>query len=76
MSLFDRQEAENLAREIASFPQTCMRNDRRSTYEQLGMALEDAMNNEFDLGVETLGTGEFLKGSSAFSKGKGKHGKF
>lgn len=71
-----RQEAENLARFIASNPQICMRNDRISAYEQFGMNLDDAIDNEFKLGLETLKTGEFLKGSQAFKEGKGKHGKF
>lgn len=71
-----RQEAENLARQIASFPQACMRNDRKSAYQQFGMPLKDAIANEFELGLETLGSGEFLKGSKGFSEGKGKHGKF
>ena len=71
-----RQEAENLARFIASNPQNCMRNDRLSAYEQFGMKMDDAIENEFRLGLETLKTGEFLKGSRAFKEGKGKHGKF
>ena len=71
-----RQEAENLARFIASNPQNCMRNDRESAYEQFGMKIDDAIANEFKLGLETLKTGEFLKGSRAFKEGKGKHGRF
>ncbi len=71
-----RQEAENLAEIIAAFPQICMRNDRISTYEQLGMSVKDAMHNEFEWGNKTLASGEFLKGSAEFSQGKGKHGKF
>ncbi|MFX0098731.1 MAG: crotonase/enoyl-CoA hydratase family protein [Candidatus Hodarchaeota archaeon] len=71
-----RQEAEVLARQIASFPQTCMRNDRKSAYQQFGMSLKDAMVNEFEIGQETLGSGEFLTGSKGFAEGKGKHGKF
>ncbi|MFW9936480.1 MAG: crotonase/enoyl-CoA hydratase family protein [Candidatus Thorarchaeota archaeon] len=69
-------EAEKLAREIANFPQICMRNDRLSTYDQLGMSLEKAMKNEFKYGLKTLESGEYLKGSLDFTKGKGKHGKF
>lgn len=71
-----RQEAESLARFIASNPQNCMRNDRLSAYEQFGMKMDDAIENEFNLGLETLKTGEFLKGSKAFKEGKGKHGRF
>jgi enoyl-CoA hydratase len=71
-----REEAEKLAREIAKFPQTCMRNDRISSYQQFGMDLVGAMNNEFELGLKTIASGEHLEGSKAFSRGKGKHGSF
>ncbi|MFX1320187.1 MAG: crotonase/enoyl-CoA hydratase family protein [Promethearchaeota archaeon] len=71
-----RQEAEKLAREIAAFPKTCMRNDRLSTYEQFNLNIEDAMGNEFEYGLKTLESGEYLKGSIAFTGGKGKHGSF
>jgi enoyl-CoA hydratase len=69
-------EAENLAREIAAFPQVCMRNDRHSTYQQFGLNFEDAMVKEFEFGLETLNRGEFLTGSRAFINGKGKNGSF
>jgi enoyl-CoA hydratase len=71
-----RIEAENLAREIANFPQICMKNDRQSAYEQFGLNVEDAMVNEFKFGLNTLEAGEFLMGSQAFINGKGKHGDF
>lgn len=38
-----RQAAEELAREIAGFPQTCLRHDRLSVLEQHGLAEEDAL---------------------------------
>lgn len=69
-------EAENLAREIAKFPQTCMRNDRLSSLQQFSMTIEKAMENEFNLGLNTLESGEYLEGSSDFVQGRGKHGKF
>ncbi|MHA1343999.1 MAG: crotonase/enoyl-CoA hydratase family protein [Promethearchaeota archaeon] len=71
-----REEAEKLAREIAKFPQICMRNDRLSVYEQFGLSIHDAMVNEFEYGLKTLAKGEFLQGSKKFSKGNGKHGDF
>lgn len=71
-----REEAETLANEIAAFPNTCMRNDRFSAYEQFGLSVEDAMKIEFEYGLKTLESGEFLKGSTEFTQGKGKHGKF
>ena len=71
-----RQEAEKLAREIAAFPETCMRNDRLSAYEQFGLNIEDAMVKEFEYGLKTLESGEYLEGSKTFTQGKGKHGYF
>lgn len=71
-----RQEAEKLAREIAAFPKTCMRNDRLSAYEQSSLNIEDAINKEFEYGLKTLESGEYLKGSIAFTEGIGKHGTF
>lgn len=70
-----RQGAEDLAKMIASFPQTCMRNDRISLYAQSGLKVEDAMKFEFEFGLKTLESGEYLKGSQDFNLGKGKHGK-
>ena len=69
-------EAIKLAKEIANFPQTCMRNDRLSTYKQFGLEISDAMMTEFEYGLNTLSSGEFLQGSMEFVKGKGKHGEF
>ena len=71
-----RPEAEKLAREIAAFPITCMRNDRLSAIEQYGLDIKKALENEFEYGLKTLASGEYLKGSSAFTEGEGKHGKF
>ena len=71
-----KKEAENLAREIAAFPQVCMRNDRLSAYSQIGLSIDDAMIKEFELGLETLESGEYLEGSKTFIEGKGKHGNF
>ena len=70
-----RQEAEALAREIAQFPQHCLRNDRLSVYEQQGLTLEDALRNEFERSAESLLV-DGLKGASQFAAGKGRHGAF
>ncbi len=71
-----REEAEELARKIASFPQICLRNDRLSLYTQFGLNLQQALANEFEHGLRTLEGGEYLEGSKVFTKGKGKHGTF
>src|SRR5882724_3854072 len=66
-------EARKLALQIAGFPQTCMRNDRRSAYQQWGMSEADAISNEFRLGVETLNSGETVAGAARFAGGEGRH---
>jgi len=64
-----------LARQIASFPQTCMRNDRLSAIEQWGLEEDAALRNEFRHGTTTMTSGESLAGASDFAKGAGRHGR-
>lgn len=71
-----RAAAEALAREIASFPQRCLRGDRASVYEQQGLALEAALMNEFRRGFDTISSGETAAGAGQFATGKGRHGAF
>jgi enoyl-CoA hydratase len=70
------QAAEQMALEMAAFPQACMRNDRHSVYQQWGLDEAAALANEFRLGLETLQSGETLAGAGRFSGGSGRHGKF
>lgn len=70
-----RKEAEALAHEMAQFPQHCLRNDRLSVYEQQGLTLEDALQNEFERSVESLQV-DGLKGAAQFAQGRGRHGVF
>jgi enoyl-CoA hydratase len=70
------QAAEQMALEMAAFPQACMRNDRHSVYQQWGLDEAAALANEFRLGLETLQSGETLAGAGRFSGGAGRHGKF
>ena len=65
-----------LAKDIASFPQTCMRNDRLSALEQWDLSEDDAIANETRRGLETLRSGETLSGAQRFASGKGRHGAF
>lgn len=65
-----------LAQRIASFPQLCMRSDRRSAYEQWSMSLPDALLHETRLGLDVIRSGETLAGASRFASGAGRHGKF
>lgn len=66
--------ARDLARDLAGLPQACLRNDRRSAYEQAGRGLDDAMANEYQLGVASLAEGEFASGVGRFVAGQGRHG--
>src|SRR5205085_3959101 len=70
-----RRAAEALALEIARFPQTCLRGDRLSAYEQFDLTLTDALANEFRHGTAALRE-ETVAGASRFSSGAGRHGSF
>jgi enoyl-CoA hydratase len=71
-----RQEAEALARVIADFPPNCVRSDRRSAWEGMGLSLPEAIANEFALGKATHDTGESQAGAQRFAAGAGRHGRF
>jgi len=71
-----REAAEELAAQIAKFPQMCMRSDRMSAYEQWDKSFQDALMNEFLRGMEPIKKGETLQGATMFTKGVGKHGEF
>ena len=68
------EDAIVLAHELASLPQACLRSDRRSVYEQAGVSLDDALANEWRLGLATLGTAESRAGIRRFAAGEGRHG--
>ena len=70
------EAAVELAEQIAAFPQMCMRNDRRSAYEQWDLDFDDAMANEGVLGGQTLRSGETREGAKRFSSGRGRGGRF
>lgn len=63
-----------LAHSLSELPQVCLRNDRRSVYEQEGLPLDDAMRNELEIGVDTLASGEAVAGATRFARGDGRHG--
>jgi len=71
-----RIAAEELASQIARFPQRCLRNDRLSVYEQFAMDLPAALVNEFHHGIQVLESNETLEGAKRFASGKGRHGEF
>lgn len=65
-----------MARQIAAFPQLCLRNDRMSMLEQWHLSESDALRNEIKHGRDTIRSGETLSGATAFARGKGRHGSF
>src|SRR3984893_902702 len=71
-----REEAEALARSIAAFPPRCVRSDRRSAWEGVGLPLPAALANEFALGHATHEAGESQEGARRFAEGAGRHGQF
>jgi enoyl-CoA hydratase len=71
-----REVAEKLAGEIAAFPQSCMRHDRLSAYQQWDMSYADAMANEFTHGVAAMVGGGAVAGAARFASGKGRGGSF
>ncbi|MFK7801148.1 MAG: crotonase/enoyl-CoA hydratase family protein [Anaerolineae bacterium] len=70
-----RAQAEELAHEIAKFPQSCMRADRRSAINQHGLSVRMALKQEWVNSREEVQNGG-LDGAARFSSGLGRHGDF
>jgi enoyl-CoA hydratase len=70
------EAARGLARQIAGFPQLCLRNDRRSALEQWSLDWDAATAFEIGVGMETLRSGEAAAGAARFSGGQGRGGTF
>jgi enoyl-CoA hydratase len=68
-------EAIALAQQLARFPQTCLRSDRRSSYEQWGLDIGAALVNEAERGQPAL-QAEARSGAARFAGGKGRGGNF
>src|SRR5207237_114626 len=68
-----RAAAEDLALELAAFPQACLRGDRRSALEQHALELPAALQNELRHGVHALSL-EGIGGARRFAAGAGRHG--
>jgi enoyl-CoA hydratase len=69
-----RRAAEELAAELARFPQACLRSDRASVYAGLGRPQLDALASEFEYGRAVLD--EAVAGAARFAGGEGRHGTF
>jgi enoyl-CoA hydratase len=70
-----REKAEELARQIAGFPQSCMRADRRSARGQHGLAEREALRREWWNGKDELSKGG-IEGAGRFAGGAGRGGSF
>ncbi|MFJ7175681.1 crotonase/enoyl-CoA hydratase family protein [Streptomyces massasporeus] len=69
-----RAAAEELAAQIARFPQSCLRSDRASVLDQEGLDEPAALRAEFRHGAGVLT--ESLEGAARFASGEGRHGAF
>jgi enoyl-CoA hydratase len=69
-----RAAAQELARELARFPQTCLREDRLSLLEQDGLGEQAAISNELEHGMKSLA--DVSAGLDRFRAGAGRHGSF
>jgi enoyl-CoA hydratase len=67
------EATQELARQIAAFPQTCLREDRASLLEQDGLDEAAALANEFAHGMTSLAV-DALPGAARFAAGEGRHG--
>jgi enoyl-CoA hydratase len=70
-----RDTAEALAREIARFPQVCVRADRRSAIRSHGLPVRDALIQEWYNGRQAL-MEDGVAGAGRFRDGLGRHGDF
>jgi enoyl-CoA hydratase len=70
-----QRHAEELAAELAAFPQECLRNDRLSLLDQQGLDEEEALRQELTYGVRSL-QADAGQGARRFSSGEGRHGAF
>ena len=68
-------EAQQIAQEIAQFPQGALRADRLSVLKQWSLAPDAAMRAEHRGGIGVISSGESQEGARRFAKGAGRHGK-
>ena len=63
-----------LADRLAELPQTCLRSDRMSVYEQWTVPEPLAIAQEMDKGLAVIASGESRGGAARFAAGEGRHG--
>ncbi|WP_290524626.1 crotonase/enoyl-CoA hydratase family protein [Alcanivorax sp.] len=69
------EEALEMARQIAAFPQHCLRADRQSALQQWQLSETEALKAE-GVGGYPVVFEEALQGAGRFTAGKGRHGQF
>ncbi len=62
------------AQELATLPQACLRSDRRSALAQWSLTMQEALLIETRLGLESLRSGEAVRGAGRFTAGAGRGG--
>ena len=70
-----RKKAEELAHDIARFPQVCARADRRSAIKSRGLSVREGLIQEWYNGREAL-IEDGVRGATRFKGGLGRHGDF
>jgi len=71
-----RSAAEDLAQDLAAFPQACLRSDRQAVYRGLDLSRDEGLSLEARLGRAVLQRGEAQRGAERFAEGDGRHGAF
>jgi enoyl-CoA hydratase len=71
-----RAHAIAIAKDIAAFPQACLRNDKRSALAQWDLDEEAAIKDELAGGLTVIASGETVAGATRFASGAGRHGSF
>jgi enoyl-CoA hydratase len=69
-----RLAAERLGRQIAAFPQACVRSDRASALDSMSLGFDQAMAREFSHGMATLTDPGVFEGVARFRGGAGRGG--
>jgi enoyl-CoA hydratase len=69
------EAALDIAEQLSSFPQVCMRADRQSAINQWSLDWDEATKREMEGGLPAVQQ-EAIKGAGRFSSGTGRHGQF
>jgi enoyl-CoA hydratase len=70
-----REAAEEMAQQIARFPQECVRSDRLSAYRAWGKSVREGLESEWATSAGIV-KAEGIRGATRFAEGKGRHGDF